>query len=132
MNPLIQSQEQTMKKGSLYIILALTVILAFTSCVFRPPSFNCTQAFDNEFGDQYFKTAIALIELHKIRYGEYPEKLRDLKFVGEWDQLALQSVAYEKVGEGYILEVTRGWTGKPNLTYPPEFWQGLGIIQEND
>ena len=27
---------------------------------------------NQKFGDQHFKTAISLIELHKIREGEYP------------------------------------------------------------
>ena len=121
-----------MKKGIVYGILALIVILVFSSCTFRPPSFSCTQPIDNKFGDQHFKTAIALIELHKIRFGEYPKKLQDLKFLGEWDEIALSSVEYEKVDNGYTLEVIRGWMGKPDITYPPEFWQGLGITRKNN
>jgi hypothetical protein len=31
--------------------------------------------------------------LHKVRYGKYPDSLSDLKFTGEWDQIALQSVS---------------------------------------
>jgi len=27
--------------------------------------------------------------------------------------------------------VTRGWVGKPDLAYPPEFWNGLGIVKSN-
>src|SRR5271169_319211 len=53
-----------------------------------------TRGFDNMFGDQHLKTAVALIELHKIRYGKYPDTMRDLKFTGQWDQLALVSVGY--------------------------------------
>lgn len=88
---------------------------------------NFQKQADQQFGDQHFKTAIALIELHKIRYGEYPENLSKLKFVGDWDQLALRSVSYSKLKNGYTLQVSRGWVGKPNLKYPAEFWQGLGI-----
>jgi hypothetical protein len=82
-------------------------------------------------GDQHFKTAIALIELHKVRFGEYPNSLRDLQFTGDWDALALDSVRYERTTDGYNLDVTRGHTGKPNLTYPDEFWQGLGLMKSN-
>jgi hypothetical protein len=39
-----------------------------------------TGGVDAQFGDQHFKTAISLIELHKIRTGGYPESLKDLKF----------------------------------------------------
>jgi hypothetical protein len=31
------------------------------------------------FGDQHFKTAIALVELHRVRTGTYPSSLRDIK-----------------------------------------------------
>jgi hypothetical protein len=48
----------------------------------------------NEFGDQHLKTTVALVELHKVRYGKYPDSLSDLKFTGQWDQIALQSVRY--------------------------------------
>jgi hypothetical protein len=53
-----------------------------------------TRPFDNMFGDQYLKTTVALIELHKVRYGKYPQSLRELRFNGDWDQGALVSVRY--------------------------------------
>ena len=86
---------------------------------------------DAKFGDQHFKTAIALIELHKVRTGVYPETLKDIRFTGEWDALAISSVSYKKLDGGYELNVTRGWVGKPELTYPKEFWQGLGLLKSN-
>ncbi len=88
---------------------------------------NFQDAANQKFGDQHFKTAISLIELHKVRTDEYPEKLSDLQFLGDWDQIALQSVKYNKLGDGYTLSVTNGWIGKPNLEYPANFWVGLGI-----
>ena len=86
---------------------------------------------DRKFGDQHFKTTIALIELHKIRFGQYPEKLSDLRYTGEWDAIALNSVEYRRVPNGYELNVVRGWMGQPDLRYPPEFWHGLGIVKSN-
>ncbi|MBK6836368.1 MAG: hypothetical protein IPG89_19740, partial [Bacteroidetes bacterium] len=38
---------------------------------------------NKQFGDQHFKTAISLIELHKIRFGEYPATLDSIKYSGE-------------------------------------------------
>jgi hypothetical protein len=86
---------------------------------------------DARFGDQHFKTAISLVELHKVRTGAYPQKLSDLTFIGEWDAIALNSVEYKQLATGYELNVTRGWVGQPELVYPKEFWQGLGLVKSN-
>ena len=86
---------------------------------------------DAKFGDQHFKTAISLIELHKVRNGSYPASLKDLQFTGDWDAIALSSVEYVKLDSGYELNITRGWVGKPELSYPKEFWQGLGLVKSN-
>ena len=102
---------------------SLVLLIFLTGCFDFP-----TEAMDNKFGDQHFKTAISLIELHKIRYGEYPESLEKLKFTGDWDAIIYHSVEYTKEKEGYKLIVTQGFTDKPNLNYPDEFYQGLGMI----
>ena len=80
------------------------------------------------FGDQHLKTTVALVELHKLRYGRYPKSLRELKFAGDWDRIALDAVAYYTNPEGtaYYVEVERGWAGKPTLDMPAEFWKGTG------
>lgn len=84
--------------------------------------------FDNEFGDQHLKTTVALLELYKLRFGAYPATLRDIKYTGEWDQIALQSVRYcpNATRTAYYVEVTRGWAARPHLAYPPAFWKGTG------
>lgn len=83
---------------------------------------------DVKFGDQHLKTSVALVELHKTRFGQYPKTLQQLKYRGDWDAIALQSVRYVVNAEQsrYCIEVTRGWIGKPELTMPDEFWQGTG------
>jgi hypothetical protein len=86
---------------------------------------------DAKFGDQNFKTAIALIELHKVRTGSYPASLKELRFTGDWDEIALSAVEYRRLDSGYELNITRGWVGKPEMTYPPEFWRGLGLVKSN-
>jgi hypothetical protein len=87
-----------------------------------------TKGPDNMFGDQHLKTAVALIELHKVRYGKYPNSLQDLRFTGQWDRIALQSVSYYPNADlsGYYIEVERGWVGRPTLKMPDEFWRGTG------
>ena len=86
---------------------------------------------DAKFGDQHFKTVIALVELHKVRTGAYPDSLKDLKFTGEWDAIALGAVEYRRLELGYELNVTRGWVAQPELSYPKEFWHGLGVVKSN-
>lgn len=93
---------------------------------------NVKEQANQQFGDQHFKTAIALIELHKIRYGQYPNSLNELKYVGDWDKIIYESVKYTKLEEGYSLDLVNGFMGVPdNLSYPDEFWQGTGIRQSN-
>ena len=85
---------------------ASIVLIALVGCDFQ-------QTADSKFGDQHFKTVIALVELHKTRTGSYPESLNDLRFVGDWDAIAISSIEYKKVGTGYELNVTRGWVSTP-------------------
>ena len=75
--------------------------------------------------------AIALIELHKVRFGSYPTDLKELKFTGSWDQLWMSAVKYTRLPDGYELDLTPGWGGTPELAYPSEFWQGLGVRKTN-
>ena len=113
------------QKGSLRAVSALVFLLVTTGCgQFRKEA-------DAKFGDQNFKSAIALIELHKVRFGTYPDRLADLKFLGAWDQTWISAVEYRRLEDGYELNLTRGWIGTPDLGYSPEFWRGLGIRQTN-
>ncbi len=104
--------------------MSLLILISVSACEFQKQA-------DAKFGDQHFKTAIALIELHHTRYGTYPESLKDLKYLGDWDSIAIPSVEYKRLDEGYELNLINGWVGKPTLSYPPEFWHGLGIRSSN-
>jgi hypothetical protein len=108
----------------LRVLLALLLVVLAVGC-------DLQKQVDEKFGDQHFKTAIALIELHKVRSGAYPESLKDLRFTGDWDLIAFHSVEYRRVGTGYELNVIRGWAAQPELVYPKEFWQGLGLVKSN-
>ncbi len=110
------------------LILILPMILTISSCF--PDGFQ--EQANKQFGDQHFKTAISLIELHKLREGEYPLILDSLKYIGDWDRIIFSSVNYKKLNEGYELNLTNGWMGKPkDLIYPNDFWNGLGIVKSN-
>jgi|ERR1043166_5014077 hypothetical protein len=87
-----------------------------------------TRPLDNKFGDQNLKSTVALLELHKIRYGSYPKSPREIRFKGDWDEIWLNATRYVVSPDGtkYCVEVERGWIGKPVLSYPAEFWQGTG------
>ena len=118
----VDKSVKAMKKRAILVLSLFLLILS--ACTVK------NQA-DQKFGDQHFKTTIALIELHKVRFGEYPNTLSDLKFTGDWDQMAINSVSYRLVDNGYELDIVRGWVGTPALQYPDEFWQGLGLVQSN-
>jgi hypothetical protein len=113
-----------MIRKAIALLLTFVLLAGVAGCEFQA-------AADAKFGDQHFKTVIALVELHKLRSGAYPEQLKDLRFTGDWDAIAISSVEYKKVGGGYELDVVRGWVGKPVLSYPPEFWRGLGLVRSN-
>jgi hypothetical protein len=123
------------RKSRVWMILVAIGVLVVSAVVyggfqvFRFISESGVAAnFDQQFGDQHIKTAVALIELHKLRTGRYPEDLGKLRYTGQWDMLALQSVRYVVAGDGssYFVEVERGWIGKPKLVMPEDFWQGTG------
>jgi hypothetical protein len=112
--------------GAFTAALLLVIGGVFGAFYFFAPA--AARTFDNQFGDQHLKTSVALIELHKVRFGKYPDSLSDLKFTGQWDPIALQSIRYYPNAErtAYYVEVEKGWMGKPDLKMPDEFWQGTG------
>lgn len=111
------------------IILLIVSISLLTGCSLFE---EFHKESDEKFGDQNFKSAIALIELHNVRNGNYPASLDDIEFTGDWDQIYLSGVEYTKLEDGYELDLTRGWIGVPDkLEYPPEFWKGLGLRRSN-
>ena len=108
------------------LLLSITLLVVVSGC-----EFPATDGFDEKFGDQHFKSAIAAIELHNTRTGSYPESLRDLEYLGDWDLIWLDSVRYEKVESGYNLFIDRGWVGEPSLTLPAGYKTGLGLVDSN-
>jgi len=115
-------------QGVAIAIIGAIVLVGIIAVSFAARKMSSFLGADEKFGDQHLKTAVALVELHKIRYGRYPNALSDLRFVGEWDGIALNSVSYHAndAGTRYCIEVERGWIGKPRLQMPAEFWRGTG------
>jgi hypothetical protein len=132
MNTLLPPEPVSQRRSSTVVILVCVVVAVLIAGWFLAIHFIAAGGFtrvpDNLFGDQHLKTSVALIELHKVRYGKYPAALSDLKFTGEWDQIALQRVHYYPNADrtAYYVEVELGWIGKPDLKMPDEFWQGTG------
>lgn len=90
------------------------------------------------FADQEFKKAIANIELHKLRNGQYPQSLNELQFLSVFDSTMFSYVNYTKADSGYILNINfkffsiePGQEQNVALKYPQEFWKGLGCIKSN-
>jgi hypothetical protein len=126
-----KKQKTVLIVAACVLAVALLVVSSFSAYRALVDS-GITQGPDAMFGDQHLKTAVALIELHKVRCGRYPETLKELKFTGQWDQMALNSVRYytNEDGTAYFVEVTRGWVGKPKLEMPVGFWQGTGYRKD--
>jgi len=115
-----------------HCIAIISLMVALVGCISKERMDESMAMADEKFGDQHFKTAISLIELHKVRYGQYPDSLSQLTYLGEFDPVAFASVKYEKLPDGYALDLKGMFTGKPlALDYPAKFWNGLGLKRSN-
>jgi hypothetical protein len=107
------------------VVIVIAAVVAFV-LVLRS---GVTRPMDNLFGDQSLKSIVALIELHKVRHGEYPGALSELEFLGQWDRMPIEAASYCAADDrqSYYVEIRRGWMGRPDLKMPPEFWRGTGF-----
>ncbi len=105
--------------------IALVFVLATAAC----GEWRAQMA--SEMAAQNFRSAVAFIELHKLQFGAYPDSLAELKFTGEFDQMWMTMVRYSKLGDGYRLDMPEGLPGSATLTYPADFWQGIGLRESN-
>ena len=87
--------------------------------------------------DWEFKKAIAQIELHKVRYGSYPNSLSELKFISPMDSSMVVYIDYTSYDSMYELNLKKeyfsfeGDIERVDLKYPAEFWKGLGCFRSN-
>ena len=119
-----------MKRSHIAIIaiVGIAAVLGAVVVAWQLSKLSFAGGMDARFGAQHLKTTVALVELHKVRYGSYPAQLSDLKFLGDWDPIAVNNVLYAVNGDRtrYCVSVQRGWIGKPKLEMPDEFWRGTG------
>lgn len=92
----------------------------------------------SRFGDQAVKTTVAMVELHKLRYGEYPETLDQLRFKGDWDAIWLNYVSYRRLEQGYELNILMDKLNQfpmqdptEQIKLPAEFFQNTGLVKTN-
>lgn len=113
-------------------LISIFLLLLFQECNFekyQKEAFQKMKEVKVVMNDQSFKTSIALIELHKTRFGTYPDSLGQLRYIGHmFDSTAILSVSYHKLDDGYELSLS---DTTEHLKYPKEFWQGLGIKKSN-
>lgn len=81
--------------------------------------------------DRRFKAVLALIELHQRRFGSYPDELRKIGFLSPYDSAMFHGLTYEKLPDGYALDIVTPPNDTAPLSYPAEFWRGLGIRRTN-
>jgi len=94
--------------------------------------FTRPRSLHPDAADQLFAFAIVFIELHRLRVGTYPDSLEALSFLSAHDRHSLvKGLRYEKLPDGYALDVVGPEGEKPELSYPPDFWKGLGIRRTN-
>jgi hypothetical protein len=124
-----------MGKKTLVIALGAVFLLAVLGILVLPRIFHPTgaiQALNDDLDDQHMKTTLALLELHRARTGRYPDSLKDLKFVGSWDLIALGRVHYfpNPDRSAYYIDIRSNKPEAQQVEYPPEFWQGTGYKPE--
>jgi hypothetical protein len=119
--------------------LIFSFIFLMTACIPDHVKEKMNEGMSNAqlmFADMEFKKALSQIELHKLRNGEYPNSLAELRFLSVFDSSMYNNVQYTKLDSVYELNLkmeTMIDDGvKPiELKYPDEFWKGLGCVKSN-
>ncbi|MGB0431940.1 MAG: hypothetical protein ACPGLV_15810 [Bacteroidia bacterium] len=119
------------------IVLSTLLVSCFPTDLKEKMGESMTKAQEMLF-DKEFKSAIANIELHKIRTGEYPEKLSDIRFLSAFDSSYVNIVSYKKLDSVYKLDLKsmndlelNGQKIEVKIEYSKEFWEGLGCVESN-
>ncbi|MBO9703479.1 MAG: hypothetical protein J7604_24945 [Sporocytophaga sp.] len=121
--------------------LILTLICLVTACIPDNVKKEMSEGLSDAqqmVADMEFKKAIAQIELHRLRYGHYPDSLSELKFLSSMDSSMISNVDYTRLDSVYELNLKMESvsldskeTTPIKLKYPAEFWAGLGCVKSN-
>jgi hypothetical protein len=121
--------------------LILALICLMTACIPDSVKEKMNEGLSNAqqmMADWEFKKAIAQIELHKLRNGQYPNSLSELKFLSPMDSSMFKNVDYTRLDSVYELNLKMELvsldgkeTRRIELKYPAEFWTGLGCVKSN-
>lgn len=116
------------------------ITLLFTACFsdsIKDKLNDSMIEMQTNLADQTFRKTLGDIELHKLRFGQYPKSLSEIKFLNSFDSANFHSVQYHLLDSGYELNLKargRNVDGQKlqiDLEYPEEFWQGLGCVKSN-
>src|SRR6266496_1371394 len=86
-NPATNANTLTLASNTMKTVKTFFILTVLTLLCSQCGMDKFKEQANKQFGDQHFKTAIALIELHKIRFGEYPATLDSIKYIGDWDKI---------------------------------------------
>lgn len=69
-----------------------------------------------------------LVELHALRYGEYPSELSDMRFLSDFDRGSMTWLQYLPALDrsAYYLGYRGDIDGIESLGLPPDYWEGTG------
>ena len=90
-----------------------------------------------DLADQTFRRMLGEIEMHKLRNTKYPASLSELQFMNSFDSINFHAVEHHLLDSGYELNLhmkaarLNGTQTEVMLSYPKEFWRGLGCSTSN-
>lgn len=123
------------------LMLPLMLVACLSSCIPDSVKEKVNEGMmvaQKMLADQELKKAIAYIELHKLRNGNYPNALSELKFLSAMDSSLFNSIEYTRFDSVYELNIKTEFASSDGeekkeipLKYPPEFWKGLGCVKSN-
>ncbi len=113
-------------------LIVIIIVLMLSACINKEKIEENLKELDKLHADRCFKSAIAVLELHKLRFGKYPDAFNKLLFLNAFEKKEIEYVEYKKLPNGYELNlIIAKFKSEINLNYPSEFWQGLGLRKSN-
>jgi len=120
-------------KKKLMVITLATFAIGAVALVIAGP-FLLQSAWSNLQNDSEVDSlvrVVSLIELHRLRNGQYPATLDELEYLGQWDGISVSGMDYAPAPDhsAYFLQ-PRSTRARTVATMPEEFWRGTGYRAE--